>query len=296
MGATLEFVADPAAFLAAVGRHLALAPVVSTVVATVAERMARDAAAGLPVPEEDWYLVVRDETGSVAGAGMCTAPFEPRPLYLLPMPDEAAVMLARILHARGEQVRAVFGALPAVRLVAEETARLTGGAVEVGQHTRLFELRDLVEARPVPGRLRPATAEDVERASAWFEAFMRDADEQAGRTPGVSPHEVPDRAGMLRRIAEGRVWFWEDAEGRPVHLTGANPVSFGVARIGPVYTPKEERGRGWASAAVAQVARRILEAGARPCLFTDQANPTSNRIYRALGFRPVVDMANLWIR
>jgi predicted GNAT family acetyltransferase len=35
--------------------------------------------------------------------------------------------------------------------------------------------------------------------------------------------------------------------------------------------------------------------GARVCLFTDQANPTSNRIYSALGFRPVVDMANLLV-
>jgi predicted GNAT family acetyltransferase len=29
------------------------------------------------------------------------------------------------------------------------------------------------------------------------------------------------------------------------------------------------------------------------CLFTDQANPTSNSIYLRLGYRPVVDMANL---
>jgi predicted GNAT family acetyltransferase len=36
-------------------------------------------------------------------------------------------------------------------------------------------------------------------------------------------------------------------------------------------------------------------AGARVCLFTDQANPTSNKIYQAIGFRPVVDMANLLV-
>ena len=33
--------------------------------------------------------------------------------------------------------------------------------------------------------------------------------------------------------------------------------------------------------------------GERPCLFTDQANPTSNKIYEAMGYRPLVDMANL---
>jgi predicted GNAT family acetyltransferase len=81
-----------------------------------------------------------------------------------------------------------------------------------------------------------------------------------------------------------------------VHLTGANAPAFGVARIGPVYTAREQRGRGYASAGVAAVSRLLLDRGARVCLFTDQANPTSNRIYEALGFRPVVDMANLVIR
>jgi predicted GNAT family acetyltransferase len=39
----------------------------------------------------------------------------------------------------------------------------------------------------------------------------------------------------------------------------------------------------------------LRDQGARVCLFTDQANPTSNKIYEALGFRRVVDMANLVI-
>ena len=80
-----------------------------------------------------------------------------------------------------------------------------------------------------------------------------------------------------------------------MHLTGANAPAFGVARVGPVYTPNEQRGRGYASAAVAEVSQRILAGGARACLFTDQANPISNRIYEALGYRPVVDMANLLV-
>ena len=58
---------------------------------------------------------------------------------------------------------------------------------------------------------------------------------------------------------------------------------------------EEERGHGYASAAVAEVSRRLLAAGHRVCLFTDQANPTSNRIYQALGYEPVVDMATLRI-
>jgi predicted GNAT family acetyltransferase len=68
-----------------------------------------------------------------------------------------------------------------------------------------------------------------------------------------------------------------------------------VACVCPVYTPPAQRGRGWASNAVAEVSRRIQAEGARVCLFTDQANPTWNKIYVALGYRPMVDMANLVI-
>ena len=78
-----------------------------------------------------------------------------------------------------------------------------------------------------------------------------------------------------------------------VHLTGAQQPAHGVTRIGPVYTPPGRRGHGFASAAVAGVTGEFVAAGVRVCLFTDQANPTSNRIYQALGFEPVVDMVNL---
>jgi predicted GNAT family acetyltransferase len=44
---------------------------------------------------------------------------------------------------------------------------------------------------------------------------------------------------------------------------------------------------------VAALSAGALGEGAVPVLFTDQANPTSNKIYAALGYRPVVDMANL---
>jgi len=122
------------------------------------------------------------------------------------------------------------------------------GRVQVGVHTRLHELGELVWPAPVPGGLRAAAEDDVDLVLEWFGAFMGDADEQAGRPRGASAHEVPDRAGMLRRIRAGSLWF------------------------------------------------RVNQAGgARVCLFTDQANPTSNKIYTALGYHPVADMANLVI-
>jgi predicted GNAT family acetyltransferase len=293
---TLDFHDDPRDFLDAAGEHLAADPVQGTVVATVTARAVEEDAAGVPLPLglDRWWAVARDDAGRVVGTAMRTAPAPPFPVFVSSMPDDAAAALGRAVLARGALLTSVNGALPAARTCAEEVARATGGRVVVAEHTRLFELRELREPRPVPGRLVTATADDVDLAVAWFDAFAVDADRQAGREPVPDPLRH-DRPAMERRVAAGRVWFWEDGEGRRVHLVAANLPAYGVTRIGPVYTPAAERGRGWAGAAVAEVSRRVLAAGDRPVLYTDQANPVSNRVYERLGYTAVVDQANLEI-
>jgi hypothetical protein len=74
-GVRLQFCADPSEFLVAAGDYLAVDPVVSTVVTTVAHRVLSQQAEGIAQPGRNWWLVVRDAAGAVAGAGMRTAPW-----------------------------------------------------------------------------------------------------------------------------------------------------------------------------------------------------------------------------
>ncbi|MCD4535871.1 GNAT family N-acetyltransferase [Nocardioides sp. cx-169] len=291
----LELYVDPAAFLRDAGALLAADPVVATVASTVSHRIADADRRGEPRGDyPHWWLAVR-ECGDVVGVAMRTAPFEPYPLYVLPMPQEAARELARVLHARGEQVLAVNGALPAAQQVAEETARLVGGTAQVHERMRLWEATEVVTPPQPAGRLRAARAEDTDLATRWWNAFATDAAEQAGRSAESATGEYLEAREMARRVEEGLVWLWEDESGRVVHLTAHNPPTYGVARVGPVYTPRDARGHGYASAAVAAVTQRLLDTGAQACLFTDLDNSTSNKIYEAVGYRPVVDMVNLRI-
>ena len=202
MSVSLDFFSDPVQFLEVAGSHLTADPVVSTVVATVAVRTAQEIASGLSQSAGNWYVVAR-EAGRIVGTGMRTAPFEPRPVFVLPMPVEAALMLARTLHARGEEVGGVNGSLPAASSCAQETARLTGRDVEVAQHTRLFELSTLHPPRPVPGRLRSVTRDELDLATGWMCSFMADADEQAERTAGSRSHGSPTRTACSVGSTEG---------------------------------------------------------------------------------------------
>lgn len=298
----LEFFDTPRPFLDAAGRLLAQDPVLGSVIASVSERTARELADGhdswaeVDAPFARWWAVVRDDAGTVVSAAMRTAPFRPHPTFTMPMDEEAARALAEALHERGELLGGANGALPGAATLARETARLAGGEVVTDKATRLWEATS-VEVPPAPeGRLRQATDADAALVLSWFEAFHAEADAQAGREPDPGSGEHNTLDSVLVRIREGIEWLWELPDGTVAHLSGAGLPSYGVSRIGPVFTPREHRGHGIASYVVGELTRRGLEAGHRMCLFTDLANPTSNKIYSSLGYAPVVDMAEHVVR
>lgn len=286
---TWEFFDTAGPFLEVAGDALRANPVEASVVATMAEREQREGAPDLP---HRWYAVAGGE--EITGVAMRTAPFAPYPPFLLAMPDELAVELADVLLGRGEPVEGVNGGLPAARVFAERVADATEAAVRTVMHTRLFELTELTPPEPAEGSLRRVDTDDVDdlqQVTAWTAAFHRDADAQAGRGPGEGEPEAPMTEQRLRSLA-ARTWFWE-VDGEVVHMTGLNPPAFGVARIGPVYTPSRWRGNGYAASTVAALSQQVLDAGYRVCLYTDQANPVSNALYERLGYRPLVDNVQL---
>ena len=84
---------------------------------------------------------------------------------------------------------------------------------------------------------------------------------------------------------------WE-VEGDIVAMTGrARPTDNGVS-INYVYTALDQRGNGYATSLVAHQSKWLLENGYGLCfLYTDLANPTSNRIYERIGYRQVAESA-----
>jgi predicted GNAT family acetyltransferase len=112
----------------------------------------------------------------------------------------------------------------------------------------------------------------------WSAEFVREA--------GV-PHGDAERS-VARGLAAGELFLWED--GKPVCMVGVHVQVAGVVRLGPVYTPPDRRARGYATSAVAAASEAALARGAHACmLFTDLENPTSNRIYAAVGYERFAD-------
>ncbi len=144
---------------------------------------------------------------------------------------------------------------------------------------RIYALERVVPpAEPPPGTLRFATADDLELVTGWVAEFTREAK--------VPMPRAPDYAESMIRAR--RLFIWDD--GGPRTMVGWGADTPNGVRVGPVYTPPQLRGRGYASAATAAASQRALDAGRRMCfLYTDLANPTSNGIYSRIGYRPVTD-------
>lgn len=206
---------------------------------------------------------------------LMTPPFN---LNVAALPAASAPALAGYLHAEGITMPGVLGSPETTTAFAERHAALTGRTYRVTREQGVYELRELVPPRPAPGALRLATSDDYDLVSAWGAAFQVEV--------GLPP---ADLARFRDRVDEGLIWLWEDGE--VVSLAGCGGFTPNGARVGPVYTPPDERGRGYASAVTAGATRALLDRGLTSTfLYTDLANPTSNRIYQALGYRHVADV------
>ncbi len=224
------------------------------------------------------YLAVVEQDGAVVGCALRTPPW---PLLVTELPTEALYTLA-------EDLALVFDCIPAVTGPHETSAafaRLWAGErgleVRAGMRQRLFRVDRLIPpARPAPGRMRPAGLGDRERLVALLGSFAAEASIQVPSVEAAADDLIARRAAVL----------WE-SEGTPRSMAAVSGETPHTARIGYVYTPPEERGRGYASACVATLSGELLEGGL-DCvvLFTDLSNPTSNAIYGRLGYRPILDV------
>jgi GNAT superfamily N-acetyltransferase len=272
---------DVTGYLATAGPFLRSRPAEHSVLLTVTEtvRIGGPAAFGDDPPLFGWYAA---DGGPVTAACLHTPPF---PVAVTAMPDAVAAALARTLVAGARPVAGVGGPPGPVRAFAAEWQQQTGQPARVGRHERLYRLGGLVPPDPAPpGQARAATAADTTLLLAWLAAFQQEADAGSGPVRRQSVDE---------RISYGGLTLWETGAG-PVSLAGRTRAVAGQARIGPVYTPPEHRGRGYGGAVTAAVSQQALAAGVpEVLLYTDLANPTSNALYQRLGYQPVTDSVQL---
>ena len=269
---------DLAAFDAAALDFLRAQPTQNTILLSVPSvlRERGPKAFGDDRPRFGWY---EDADGAVSGAFLQTPP---HPLLLSGLPDRAAEQsLVAILRDSGRALPGVNAPRPVAEAVASAWCAQTGAVAREGLTHRLYLLGELTSPSPAPaGTPRIATVADLDLLLTWFVDFSEE----------VGDPVINAQRAVVDRLDYGGLTLWE-VDGAPVSMAGITRLLEGDGiRIGPVYTPKPLRGRGYAAAATAAACQSAYDRGAREIsLFTDLANPTSNALYQRLGFRPLGD-------
>ena len=230
--------------------------------------------AQLKDPAEAVLLVARDAGEPIAVATMTPS----RHMMMTAAPSAAVSALVDHLRAHQIDVPGIGAPSATAETFAAQWCRTTAGMQRVHVRYTTFELTAVTPPPRAPGVMRRAEQRDVDLLGRWVQAFR----EEIGEGHLAGAHEL-----ATERVRNGELSLWEDA-GETVAMAGAiGPTRNGI-RIVLVYTAPHRRGRGYASNLVAALSQHHFDAGRNSCfLNTDVANPTSNKIYRALGYRPV---------
>jgi hypothetical protein len=251
----------------------------NNVILGLAAAMAQGALAAKEPP----YLATAVAGGDVVACGVRTPPYK---LVVTRGAAEAIAALAADAAAAYPDLPGVGGPEPAAGAFARAFAACRGTAVRAGKRERIHAVLAVdMPPRPAPGALRAARETELDLLVAWAAGFLREA----------NPLEPSDPAEVVRRaFGYGGLFVWDD--GGPVSMAAFGGKTPNGIRVNLVYTPPALRSRGYATAAVATLTRRLLEDGNRYCcLYTDLANPISNRIYHGIGYRPVCDVGEYWL-
>ena len=177
----------------------------------------------------------------------------------------------------------VMGPATVAQKFAQVWHNLTGQSYREGMQLRCFQL-STVQPVPINGNLRQATAAERELLIVWCRAFIAEA---------IPDEDQNGENTVDRLLHRGSLYVWHNQ--LPVSMANyTEPTPNGIG-INLVYTPPEFRRNGYASACVASLSQYLLNRGHRYCfLYTDLANPTSNRIYQKIGYQPAGDLRNYW--
>lgn len=193
--------------------------------------------------------------------------------------DEAGTLAARLADHADPPAHVIADDRTATAF-AEAWRRHTGAETTLFWKTHLHRLGALTPPRPNPGgRARPVGEREDAHVVRWCREFCVEVGEQRSI-------DLID-AGSWRdsRFGDRHFTLWESPDGTPVAMAAATTMTAGMVRIDPVYTPARYRGNGYAGAVTAEVSGNALAEGATDVvLYTDPDNPTSNALYRRLGY------------
>lgn len=262
------FSQDPAFVLSKAGVFLSSQPVLHNLILSILHARVAEGD-----PGRYWMAIQRDDiVGVVIQSPLTFA------ATLTPMEPPVATAMADAIAEAGLALPGVNGEAASAASFAGQWSERTKSAAIPFQGNRLYEFSETGEVPNVEGKLREATPQERSLMILWSRAFQHEIGESADDT----------ELRVDRGLKAGQLWVWDRGEEAVSMATGREPVQ-GVVRLSGVFTPEEKRKHGYAAACVHALSKKLRDSGHRCILYTDLGNPTSNSIYRRIGYRAVAE-------
>ena len=222
------------------------------------------------------------EQGSAVGAAVMTPPRRIILCKFVANVEGAIVHLVRHLLATDASIPGVVGpASEAQAFSACWAEAVPSASPKETMRLRVFEARTVADVPFAAGALRLASIDDHPLMAQWMDAFSQEA---LGE-----PADLDEAKKSAERfIADKQLYIW-DCNGPVSIAKTTRPMRNGIS-VTAVYTPPEQRNKGYATSCVASLTKKLLSEHYSFCsLFADQANPTSNSIYAKIGYASLGD-------
>ena len=203
------------------------------------------------------------------------------------MAEEEIVELANKLTKVYSNVPGLIGNKKIVQKLAEEIAVLENKKTNVVMEQGVYALQQVKKKWTEDGAFREIGSDELPLIEQWIYQFCEDV-----RLP-TTKEEAKQTAHTL--ITNRRL-FGLDVDGKLVSVAAKTRPTTNNITVNFVYTPKEARKKGYASSCVAALSQRMLDEGYKTTtLYTDLANPTSNKIYQEIGYEQIAESVLIFL-
>jgi predicted GNAT family acetyltransferase len=198
---------------------------------------------------------------------------------------DSILSLVNALSGKKMVIPGVLGFTKGVRKFVKLYSTRFNKTATLKMNQRIFRLDTVNPETFGSNTAEPAHIRDLDLILEWIRAFVLEA------TPEAPPQSVARvKKGMKGAIEQEFLYVLRVNE-KIVSMAGKWSETPNGRRIGGVYTPPDNRNKGYGTEVVAKVSQSALDEGKQYCfLFTDLSNPYSNRMYQKIGYRPIIDV------
>ena len=236
-------------------------------------------AAKKPAFGQDPWLATLLRNNEVRG---CVMNVEPDGLVVSDLPADSLKYVCEVIGDSGVQFSRIAGPARSAVGIAEDWSAHADLEWAISHEWTAYSLDKVtMPSEKAEGRLRFANQDEKYIVAEWGSYYEEE-----------KPAPISVTKFLLYKLDEGELYVWDD--GGPKTLIAVSGLTENCARVSAVFTPREFRGNGYASIAVAEVTQKLLESGKKyVTLLVDKHDPRVMRIYERLGYEKIGSKVNI---